>query len=258
MSDIMVKLPQNFRYVYQFSNGLSQYRCVEASLAMAAQIAYPTRYANPGALMSQIYTEYVGPDITADTKGTTEAQALEWLASQNIGHIDMSPLLGNVDELHNEMQAQNKQGVAQIITIGDESFLHDAKSGLILHNWASSLNHGSHTMLRVGYSDSDGAAYYMEPAAAPNFTEPVAISWQNFLDGKVIGCIAVMPAGVPTPPAGFSFQTGTWPVPPKPKPVFDAAKASATLFAMMQAADALKAAMTNLQNDITAFEQEGV
>jgi hypothetical protein len=249
MTDFMVKLPGNFRYVYQFANGLSQYKCVEACLAMAGQIAYPTRYAHPTQVMSEIYSQYVGPDVASDTRGTTKEQALEWLHSQNIGSIDMEPMLGNLDELHAEMQAQNRQNVPQIITIGDESFLHDAKTGHTLHNWSDALNHGAHTMLRVGYSDSSGAAYYMEPAAAPNFAEPVAISWQNFLDGHVVGCIAIMPHGVPTPPAGFSFQHGTWPAPKPPAFVFDKAKAESTLAAAM-------AALASLQHDLDTLKEE--
>ncbi len=246
MTDFMVHLPGNFRHVYQFANGLSQYRCVEASLAMAGQIAYPTRYANPTQLMSQIYTQYVGPDVSSDTRGTTKEQAIEWLHSQNIGYVDMESMLGNLDELHNEIQAQNRQNVPQLITIGDESFLHDARSGHTLHNWADALNHGAHTMLRVGYSDIMGYGLYEEPAAAPNFSQPVAIPWQNFLDGHIVGCIAIMPHGVPTPPGGFSFQHGTWPL---PKPVFDQAKAESTLAAAM-------AALASLQHDLDVLKTE--
>src|SRR6266487_2334667 len=108
MTDFMIHLPGNFRYVYQFANGLSQYKCVEACLSMAGQIAYPTRYANPVQLMSQIYTQYIGPDVTSDTRGTTREQALTWLHSQNIGYVDMQPMIdaGNLDELHAEIQAQ--------------------------------------------------------------------------------------------------------------------------------------------------------
>lgn len=255
MADFMVKLPGNFHYVYQFATGKSQYKCVEASLAMAGQIAYPDRYANPTQLMSQIYEKYVGPDVTSDRNGTTRDDAIAWLKSQGIGFIDMQHLIdaGQIDELHNEIQAQNKQNVCQIFSIGDESFLKSAKTGLTLHNWADALNHGSHTMLRVGYSDNQGWAYYYEPAAAPNFEEPVPIAWKDFLDGGIVGCIAIMPHGVPVPPAGFSYQTGVW---PKPKPVFDAAKAESTVAAMVQALDAMKVAMGNLANDLAALKEE--
>src|SRR5258708_37379176 len=173
MTDFMVKLPGNFRYVTQFEAGKSQYRCVEASLSMAGQIAYPARYANPQLLMSQIYSHFVGPDVVGDRNGTTREQAIQWLQSQNIGYIDMQHLIdaGQIEELHAEISAQNKQDVCQIFSIGDESFLKHAKTGHTLHNWADALNHGSHTMLRVGYSDDQGYAYYEEPAAAPNFSE---------------------------------------------------------------------------------------
>src|SRR5258708_37637199 len=88
MTDFMVKLPGNFRYVPQFETGKSQYRCVEASLSMAGQIAYPARYANPQLLMSQIYSHYVGLDVPGDRNGTTRAQTLDWLSSQEIGFIE--------------------------------------------------------------------------------------------------------------------------------------------------------------------------
>jgi hypothetical protein len=256
MTDFMVKLPSNFRYVYQF-DGNSQYKCVEASLAMAGQIAYPDRYANPAKLMSQIYVKYVGPDVVGDRNGTTREQAIDWLKSQNIGYIDYQPLIdaGEISKLHDLMTAMNKQNVPQIISIGDESFLKSAKTGHTLHNWADALNHGSHTMLRVGFSDSEGFAYYMEPAASPSFAEPVPIEWQNFLDGKVVGCIAIMPHAVSVPPAGINFDWANqqWPA---PKPKFDAAKAENTIAAIQQALDAMKAAMGNLANDLSVLKEE--
>jgi hypothetical protein len=255
MTDFMVKLPDNFRYTYQF-DGNSQYKCVEASLTMAGQVAYPDRYPNPHQLMSQIYQKYVGPDVAGDRNGTSKEQALDWLRSQNIGFIDMQHYIdsGDIEGLHQEIQAQNKQDVCQIFSIGDESFLKSAKTGHTLHNWADALNHGSHTMLRVGYSDSEGWAYYMEPAAAPNFAEPVPITWQDFLDGKIDGCIAIMPKGVKTPPADFSFLHGTWPTPPKPP--LDVDKAQNTIAAMINALDAMKTAMGNLGNDLNTLKTE--
>lgn len=246
MTDHLIKLPSNFRYVYQFSAGASQYTCVEACLAMAGQIAYPDRYANPVQLMAQIYTQYVGPDVASDTKGTTTAQALEWLASQHIGYIDMQPLIdaGNISELQAQIQAQNLAGVPQIISIGNESFLHDAKTGNILHNWATALDQGSHTMLRVGFSNSSGYGLYMEPAAAPNFAEPVEIEWQNFLDGHVVGCIAIFPAGMSEYP------------PKPPAPVLDVAQAELTLTSALTALAAAQAGLANLATDINALKGE--
>jgi len=257
MADFMVKLPSNFRYVPQF-DGNSQYKCVESCLAMAGQFAYPDRYAHPALLMSQIYQQYVGPDVVGDRKGTTEAQALDWLHSQNIGVIDMQALLDNPEELHAEIQAQNKQGVVQIISIGDESFLKYAKNGQTLHNWADALNHGSHAMLRVGYSDSEGWAYYMEPAAAQNFAEPVPIEWLDFLNGKIVGCIAIMPPGVPVPPADFSYQHGTWPEPPKPKPVVDFEKVLSNLAAIAGVGGQLTNLANDIAKDVAALKEAGI
>jgi hypothetical protein len=257
MADFMAHLPGNFRYVPQFASGKSQYRCVEASLAMAGQVAYPDRYAHPIDLMSQLYQKYVGPDVAGDRNGTTRQDALGWLHSQNIGYIDMQPLIdvGDLAKIHDQVMAQNRQNVVQIISIGDESFLKHAKTGHTLHNWADALNHGSHTMLRVGFSDNEGFAYYMEPAAAPNFGEPVPIAWQNFLDGGISGCIAIMPHGVAVPPEGvhFDWSTQEW---PKPKPVLDFAKTQSTVAAMGQAVDALKAAVSTLAADLAALGKE--
>ena len=246
MTDFMVKLPGNFRYVPQFEAGKSQYRCVEASLSMAGQIAYPARYANPQLLMSQIYSHFVGPDVVGDRNGTTREQAIQWLQSQNIGYIDMQHLIdaGQIEELHAEISAQNKQDVCQIFSIGDESFLKHAKTGHTLHNWADALNHGSHTMLRVGYSDDQGYAYYEEPAAAPNFSEPVPIAWKDFIDGKIVGCIAIMPAGVKAPPAGFSYQNAKWPAPKPPVIAKDTVD---------NAVAALLAALKNQEASLTAL-----
>ena len=217
---------------------------------MAGQIAFPTRYKDPTALMSQIYQQYVGTDVPGDTKGTFPQQALDWLTSQHIGHMDLQPHIdsGQIDALHSEIQAMNLAGVPQLISIGDESFLHDAHTGHTLHNWTDAQNHGSHTMLRVGFSDSDGWGYYMEPAAAPNFAQPVAINWQNFLDGKVVGCIAIFPAGMNE-------------YPPKPKPVvpvFDHAKAELTLTSALTAAQAVQTAIANVLIDINVLKGEGV
>lgn len=255
MTDFMVKLPGNFKYVYQFEQGKSQFRCVESCLSMAGEFAYPTRYANPAQLMSQIYTQYVGPDVAGDRAGTTKSQAIEWLTSQNIGFIDMQHFLdsGDIAGLHDEIMAQNKQNVPQLLSIGDESFLKYAKTGQSLHNWADALNHGSHTMLRVGFSDSEGFAYYMEPAAAPNFVEPVPITWQDFLDGHIVGCIAIMPPGVKAPPADFRYTTGQW---PEPKPVLHITETLSALASAQLALDAAKGAIANAENDLAALKGE--
>ncbi len=250
MADHMVKLPGNFRFVYQF-DGNSQYKCVEACLAMVGQIAYPTRYANPAQLMSQIYQHYVGPDVVSDTKGTTSAQAIDWLHSQGIGSIDMSHLIGgDMEALRLEISAQNAQGVVQIISVSDESHLKYAKTGLTLHNWADSLNHGGHAFVRVGYSDDMGWGYYMEPAAAPNFERPVPIRWADIVAGGIDGCIAIMPSNVPTPPSGFSFQHGTWPEPAKPPVNHDAI--ASTIAALQSAHAQRKTALEQELNELNA------
>jgi len=235
VTDHLIHLPSNFRYVYQFQSGKSQYRCVEACLAMAGQIAYPTRYADPVALMDEIYTQYIGADTSSDTKGTNAQQAIAWLTSQHIGHMALD--VSDPNALHAQLQEMNLAGVPQLLTIGNESFLHDAKTGNILHNWSSALNQGSHTMLRVGYSDNEAWGYYYEPAAAPNFAEPVAIPWSDFLQGGIVGCIAIFPSGMNE-------------YPPKPKPTFDKSAAVSGIHSVLTALEGIKLAVTELETNI--------
>ena len=255
MADHIIPLPPSFRYLNQFAPSSwapnpSKYRCVTASVAMLAEIAYPGRWI-PEELEHDLYVKWAGPDVSSDTQGVAKQPVLDWFKSVNIGFIDLADLLGNHGELKAEIQAMNEQGVPQLITVDDESKLYDAKTGAKLHNWADQGM--SHAFVRAGFRDDEGYGLYFEPAA-PGFAQPVPISWDNsIMPAGVITCIAVMPAGVPTPPAGFRYTTGTW---PKPKPVFDAAKAESTLAAALQALDAAHVALTNVTNDLAALKQE--
>ena len=255
MADHIIPLPPSFRYLNQFAPSSwapnpSKYRCVSASTAMLAEIAYPGRWI-PEELEHDLYVQMAGPDVATDEQGIDKGPVLDWFHKVNIGYIDLAHLLGNVGELLAEIEAMNKQGVPQMICVADESKLSDAVTGAKLHNWVDNGFH--HCFVRVGFSDDEGYGLYEEPAA-PGFPQPVPISWdKSIVPAGIITCVAIMPAGVPVPPAGFSYQTGTW---PKPKPVFDAAKAESTLAAALQALDAAHVALTNVTNDLAALKQE--
>ena len=248
MTDHIIPLPHSFVYVNQFAPSQwaphpSNYRCVTATMAMCGEIAYAGKW-NPAQLEDQLYTRFAGPDVSTDTQGLTKAQVLQWFHEVGIGFVDMADLLGDHAALKAEIQAQNEQGVPQIITVADESKLYDAVTGVKLHNWADTGL--SHCFLRVGFSDDQGYGLYYEPAA-PGFTQPVPISWDNsIMPAGVITAIAVMPGGVPTPPAGFRYTQGKWPV---PKPVFDP-------MAMHSTIEAAIAALINVSNELAALKGE--
>lgn len=255
MTDHLIPLPHTFRYLNQFAPSSwapnpSKYRCVTASVSMLAEIAYPGRWI-PEELEHDLYVKWAGPDVASDTQGVAKQPVLDWLHSVGIGFIDMADLLGDHAALKAEIQAQNEQGVPQLITVADESFLKDAVTGVKLHNWADQGL--SHAFIRVGFSDNAGYGLYFEPAA-PGFAQPVPISWDNSITlAGVITALAIMPAGVPTPPQGFRYTTGTWPA---PKPVFDQAKAELTLSAALTAAQATEAALANVLHDLAVLKGE--
>ena len=255
MTDHIIPLPASFRYINQFlasrwAPDPSHDRCATASMAMLAQIAYPGRWI-PEELEDSLYTQMAGPDVSSDTNGIPPAPLLAWMKSAGIGYIDMASRLGNLDDLRSEMEAMNRQGVPQLVEILDESKMYDAKTGAKLYSWPSSGL--VHYIVRAGFSDSDGYGLYFDPAA-PGFPQPIPVSWTGSLvPAEIYFVCAVMPAGVPLPPSGFSYQTGTW---PKPKPIFDAAKAESTLASAMLALDAAHGALANLTNDLAALKQE--
>ena len=227
MTNFLVKrLPA---YVNQFApspfaKNPSGYRCVTASAAMAIDFAYPGGH-DPYQLEHDLYVQYAGPDVPSDENGLSKDQLKEILTTFHVGFIDMDPLVqeglnGNPTPLLQEMEAQTKQDVLQIITVADESFLKEAGTGKKLHNWVD--NGLKHCFVRVGFSDDLGYGEYLEPAAplfcqdAQGHEKPVAIAWSDIVSAKIITAIAIMPYGVPVPPVGFSYQHGVWPVPPKP------------------------------------------
>ena len=264
MTDVLVKLPPSFRYLNQFApskwaSNPSLMLCGETCAAMAAEFAYPGRYV-PEQLIEELCVKFTGqPDVRSNPWGTTRGELDDWFKEVNIGHIDMSQLVdefraGNEAALHDEITAQNQQNVPQVIAVTDEAFLVEYGTGKNLHSWVNKddPNHKvmGHVILRVGYGEEYG--WYMEPAA-PGFGHPVKIGWEDVKKAGIITCIAIMGAGVPTPPADFSYQHGIW---PKPKPVFDLTKAENTIAAIQQALDAMKAAIGNLANDLSVLKEE--
>ncbi len=252
MTDFVVHLPPNFRYLNQFAPSSwapnpSKYRCGTAVSAMVAEIAYPGKWI-PEELEHDLYVKWAGPDVPTDENGVTKEQILAWLSQANIGHIDMSNLVaefqnGNRDPLHNELMAQNRQHVPQILTVNDESQLYDI-AGHKLHAWADQGLH--HVILRVGFSDDQGYGLYYEPAA-PGFPQPVKIPWERIIACGLITAIAIMPAGVPQPPVDFRFTQGVW---PPPKPVISIDDAMARIESVEQAMQASLAALSLAKRDL--------
>ncbi len=224
MVDFVVKsLPDNFQYLNQFAPSSyaptpSLFRCVAASAAMLAEIAYPTRWI-PTQLEDEIYRQLTGgTDTTANQSGITKQAILKWFDSVFIGYADNDRYLGNPEALLQVMQNQNKMNMPQLITVANENMLYYGPTGVKLHNWTEPVNQAAHSFVRVGYSDSNGCGLYYEPAA-PGFQQPVPIDWEaSILKAGIITSVAIMPPGVPKPPADFDWLHGIWPVPPPPAP----------------------------------------
>ncbi len=267
MTEHLVNLPSTFKYLNQFAASQwaphpSLYRCVTATEAMAGEIAYPGRWI-PEQLEDALYTRFAGPDVPSDQQGLTKEQVLTWLHEVNIGHIDLADLLHDTETLRHELGAQNKQNVPQIITVGDESQLHEAVQdasgnwvrGAKLHNWVDTGL--SHCFLRVGYSPDSPYGLYAEPAAPGFCTDAttgrfrsVRILWSDLMAAGVITAISIMPHNVPTPPSGFRYYGGDsqpdhlW---PEPKPTINTDGATSTLHAMLAALDNLTNAVDTLK-----------
>lgn len=258
MTDIAVKLPANFRYLNQFAPSKwaadpSLLLCGETCAAMAAEFAYPGKYV-PEQLIEELCVRFTGqPDTKANPWGTTKGELEDWFRSAYIGFIDMGAMVdefnkGNEAPLHNEIMAQNEQGVPQIIAVADESFLIEFGTGKNLHSWVNKNdpNHKvyGHVIFRVGYGD--GYGLYMEPAA-PAFAHPVKIGWNDVKAAGIVTCLAIMPNGVSTPPAGFSYTSAKWPTPPKPAP--DLVKLASNL-------DSMSGTLAQMQTFLNNFSAE--
>lgn len=252
--DHIIPLPPHWQYLNQFKPSSwapqpSEYRCVAAAAVMAAQVAYPSAF-NPEQAEHLFYQKYAGPDVVSNTNGIGKESLLSWFRDNKIGYIDLQEIVDSGDDelLREEITAQNKQGVLQIIGVADESTLTFATTGQKLHAWNDKGL--AHVFVRLGYSDNRGFGLYAEPAAA-GFSyddkgnwRPVPIMWNAIVAGKITNCVSVMPSGVHTPPAGFRYYRGAnqpdnrWPEPPKP-PV-DAAALSKALTDYKAKADQIK------------------
>lgn len=222
MANHIIPLPDVFRYLNQFASSSyapqpSLYRCVAASAAMLAEIAYPGRWI-PEELEDQLYTKLAGPDIASDTNGISKDAILAWFKSANIGYYDNAAYLNDHATLLDVMQKQNDAGIPQMITVSNENLLFNAITGVKLHNWIQPESSAAHTFIRVGYSDDAGYGLYFEPAA-PGFAQPVPISWTDSIEkAGVITCVAIMPSKMPAPPSNFDWLHNVWPEPvPQPK-----------------------------------------
>ena len=229
---------------------------------MCLDFAYPGKY-NVYQVEHEAYTRFVGPDNPQDDYGVTREVMQKFFDMYHVGTINMDAMVdaaladGNFEPLHAEISAQNRQGVIQMMSVADESLLINDANGQSLH---PGLHYG-HCIVRLGFSDDAGYGLYFDPANPLACTnpvthkyEPVKISWDSMVRAKVNFCYAIMPPGVKPPPAGFSYQHGTWPVPPKPP--LDVDKAQSTIAAMINAMDALKGAIGNLGNDLNALKTE--
>lgn len=230
--DHIIPLPPHWQYLNQFKPSSwaphpSGYRCVAASALMAAEVAYPNAF-NPEEAEHAFYEKYAGPDVTSDHQGIGKESLLSWFRDNHIGYIDLQDIIdsGDTELLREEITAQNRQRVLQVISVADESHLKYALNGAKLHNWNDAGM--AHCFIRLGFSDNKGYGFYAEPAAA-GFSyddagnwQPIPIEWKDILAGRITSMIAVMPAGVPEPPKGFRYHRGPglpdneWPVPPKP------------------------------------------
>lgn len=264
MDIIIPRLP---KYVNQFqptneAPHPSLFRCGPASGAMCLDFAYPNKY-DPYLVEHQEYVKLVGPDVASDQNGVTNAIMLKFFADYHVGIVDMQSLVdqglqhGEYAPLYAEIEAQNRQGIIQFLSVADEGLLLDDATGASLH---PGLHYG-HCIVRLGFSDDAGYGLYFDPAAPQACTDPktgknvpVHISWtESMAKAHINSCFAIMPPGVVPPPAGFSFQSGKWPA---PKPIFDAAKAESTVAAMLQAIAALQSATANLAGDLKALQGE--
>lgn len=276
MTDILVqRLP---KYVNQFLGTAydqqpSLFRCGTAAGASCVDFAYPNQH-DPYQIEHDEYVKLVGPDTPTDQNGVTDAKMEQFFADFHVGTIYMKDLVdqglqsGDYSALYAEIEAQNRNEpfVIQFMSVADESLLVDATTGASLH---PGLHYG-HCVVRLGFSTDQGYGFYWDPAAPQACTDPVnktyrpvKIPWQSLVSARINSCFAIMPPGVVPPPAGFSYQQGPWPVPPAPKPVFDAAKAESTLSAAIQALQAgvaaqqaAAAALGNLENDMAVLKGE--
>ena len=80
------------------------------------------------------------------------------------------------------------------------------------------------------------------------------ISWVDSIEpAHIVTAVAVMPHGVPQPPADFDWLHNTWPA---PKPTLDIAKVLQNLQAIAQVGQQLTTLASDLAKDVSAIKQE--
>ena len=266
MTDIIIsRLP---KYVNQFAATSeapkpSLFRCGTAAGAMCVDYAYPNKY-DPYQVEHEAYQKYVGPDVNTDQNGVTNDIMLQFFKDYHVGVLDMQSLVdeglrtGNYGPLYDEIEAQNKQGFIQFMSVADESLLIDDSTGASLH---PGLHYG-HCIVRLGFSTDQGYGLYFDPANAQACTDartgknvPVKISWSNsIVKARPNFAMAIMAPGVPAPPAGFSFQKAQWPAPAKPAP--DLTKLAATLKSMGVTLGQMQTLIATFEDEVKAAQGE--
>lgn len=266
MADIIIsRLP---KFVNQFASTPeaprpSLFRCGTASGAICVDFHYPDKY-DPYMIEHSEYVKLVGPDTSSDDYGVTNQIMLQFFKDMQVPVIDMQSLVdeglqhGNYQPLYDEIEAQNKQGLIQFMSVADESLLIDDATGASLH---PGLHYG-HCIVRLGFSTDMGYGLYYDPANAQACTDPrtgknvpVRISWSNsILKARPNFCMGILPPNVPVPPAQFSFQHGTWPTPAKPAP--DLTKLVNNLDSMSATLAQMQNFMNNLSTELKAAQGE--
>jgi hypothetical protein len=266
MTDIIIsRLP---KYVNQFAATPeapkpSLFRCGTAAGAMCVDFNQPDKY-DPYMIEHSEYVKLVGPDVSTDDNGVTNQIMLQFFRDMGVPIVDMQGLVdeglqtGNYQPLYDEIEAQNKAGLIQFMSVADESLLIDDNTGASLH---PGLHYG-HCIVRLGFSTDQGYGFYWDPAAPQACTDPktgknvpVRISWSNsILRARPNFCMGIMPPGIAVPPAGFSYQKGTWPAPAKPAP--DLTKLVNNLDSMSTMLAQMQNFMNNLSTELKSAQGE--
>lgn len=220
-------------HVFQYQPYRSRFRGMASALAALSAFARPGTWHDLDELAHQIQQQYAGNDDAANTNGLAREQALDWLARNQIGVVDLQEHLdrNDMESLRQIMAAMNRNGIPQLLLVADDTQLVLATNGAKLHNWRDGSGENG-CLVRLGLEEHQPVGYYLDPACpCPPFPYPTPIEWKSVLDSKLLAVIAVMPSGVDVPPADFNwFLAGVqW---PQPKPVMDLTSVAASVAAL--------------------------